>query len=114
MKSKIHKATVTDVNPDFIDSITINEDLMKKVNLKEYEKVLVVYNTNGSRLETCVIKGKSGSGIISMNGATTHLVKKDDEIIIMAFAWTDEEILPQAILIDKENRFIQYLGGGEF
>jgi phenylacetate-CoA ligase len=109
MKSKIHKAVVTETNLDLIDSITVDENLMKKVNLREYEKVLIVDNTNGARLETCIIKGTRGSSIISMNGATTHLVKKGDEIIIIAFTLTDEEIVPQVILVDKENKFVQFL-----
>ncbi|MBI5056329.1 MAG: aspartate 1-decarboxylase [Nitrospirae bacterium] len=114
MKSKIHKATVTEMNAHPFDSITIDEELMEKVNLKEYEKVLVVNNINGSRLETYVMKGKRGSGIISMNGATTHLVDKGHEIIIISFAWTDGDMKPQAVLVDKNNKFVQYLEGGEF
>lgn len=114
MKSKIHKAVVTDINLEEIDSITIDEDLMEKVNLKEYEKVLVVDNTNGARLETIVLKGKKGSGIISMNGASSHLIHKGDEIIIMAFTWTDKEITPQVILVNERNEFVQFLEGGAF
>ncbi len=114
MKSKIHKAVVTEINPNHLDCITIDEDLMKKVNLKEFEKVLVVDNTNGARLETYVIKGKKGSGVVSINGASTNLINKGDEIIVMSFTWTDEVIVPQVILVDAENRFIQFLEGAEF
>jgi len=114
MKSKIHKAVVTEINMDQIDSITIDEDLLKMVNLMEYEKVLVVDNVNGSRLETYVIKGKKGSGIVSINGAASHLIDKGHEIIIMTFAWTDEKITPQVILVDGQNKFVQFLEGGTF
>jgi len=114
LKSKIHKATVTETNLNHADSITIDEELMKMVNLKEYEKVLVVDNTNGSRLETFVEKGKRGSGIISMNGAAAHLIKKSDDITIMSFTWTNENLAPKVILVDKENKFAEFLGGEEF
>lgn len=114
MKSKIHKATVNETNLNMADSITIDEDLMKMVNLKEHEQVLVVDNTNGSRLETFVVKGKRGSGIISMNGATTHHVKQGDEIIVISFTWAKQAIVPQVILVNKENKFIEFLEGGVF
>lgn len=114
MKSKIHKAVVTDVDPDSPDSITVDEDLMKMVNLKEYEKVLIVDNTNGARLETFVVKGKRGSRIISVNGAGVHLINKNDEIIIMGFTWTGEILVPSVILVDENNEFVEYLEGGRF
>jgi len=114
MKSKIHKATVTETNLNTTDSVTIDEDLMKLVNLKEYENVLVVNNTNGARLETFVKKGKRGSGIVSMNGASTHLMKKGDEIIIMSFTLTNDKFVPKAVLVDKDNKFVEFLEGGVF
>lgn len=114
MKSKIHKAVVTGMNLDPVDSVTVDEELMGKAELMEYEKVLIVSNTTGARLETFVVKGKKGSGVISMNGATTQLIKVGHEIIIMSFAWTDENITPKAILVDGENKFVQYLEGAEF
>lgn len=76
LKSAILRATVTEADLNYIGSITIDEDLIEKVNLKAGENVLVVDHTNGSRLETYVIVGKRGSGIICMNGAAAHLVKK--------------------------------------
>jgi L-aspartate-alpha-decarboxylase len=109
MKSKIHKAVVNKINVAAFDSITVDEELMKKASLKQYEKVLVVNNTNGARLETCIVKGKKGSRIVSMNGATSHLIKKENEIIIMSFTWTDQEIEPKAILVNELNGFVQYL-----
>lgn len=109
LKSKIHKATVTEADLNYIGSITIDKNLMDAVDLWEYEKVLVVDNNNGNRLETYVITGEPGSGIICMNGAAAHLIKKGDEIIIMSFALTDKPIKPKNILVDKDNRIVKYL-----
>jgi len=109
LKSKIHKVIVTQADIDYVGSITIDEDLMNKVGLLEGEKVLVVDNTNGNRLETYVIKGKRGSGIIGINGAAAHLIKKGDEIIIIAFEITDDIISSKSILVDKQNKFLRYL-----
>ena len=109
LRSKIHKATVTDANLHYVGSITIDERLMELADLAEYEKVLVVDNTNGGRLETYVIKGKKDSGVIEMNGAAAHLMHKDDEVIIMSFQITDRPKKPVNILVDKNNRFIKYL-----
>lgn len=109
LRSKIHNATVTEANLHYIGSITIDEDLTEKIGLWIGEKVLVVDNTNGARLETYVIAGKRSSGIICMNGAAAHLVKKDDEIIIIGFELTDKQIKPKIILVDKKNRFVKFL-----
>ena len=109
IRSKIHKATVTDANPDYIGSITIDKDLIEKADLWEGEKVLVASNTSGARLETYVIAGEAGSGCICMNGAAAHLIGPGEEIIIMAFAVSDEPIKPTFILVDKDNKFIRYL-----
>lgn len=109
IKSKIHKATVTDANLDYIGSITIDPDLIEKADLWPGEKVLVVSNTSGARLETYVIKGEAGSGCICINGAAAHLIKIGEEIIIMAFAVTDEPIEPKFILVDENNKFVRYL-----
>ena len=107
LRSKIHKSTVTDSNLNYIGSITIDEDLIEKAGLWVGEKVLVVDNTNGARLETYVIKGKRNSGIICMNGAASHLIKKGDEIIIMGFELTNKSIKPKNILVDKKNKFVK-------
>ena len=109
MRSKIHKAMVTEANLDYIGSITIDEDLIDRVGLWPGEKVLVVSNTSGARLETYVIPGERGSGTICMNGACSHLIKAGEEIIIVGFELTDEPIEPQAILVDGSNKFIRYL-----
>lgn len=109
LKSKIHKAIVTETDLSYIGSITIDEALMEKVDLIEGEQVLVADNTNGARLLTYAIKGEGNSGVICMNGASTHLIKKGDEIIIMAFELTDQKIKARNILVDKKNRFVKYL-----
>ena len=109
LKSKIHKATVTEANLNYIGSITIDEILLKKANLWPGERVLVVSNTTGARLETYTIAGPKGSGVICMNGACAHLVKKGHEVIIMAFEITNKPIKAKCILVDKKNKFIRYL-----
>ena len=109
IRSKIHKATVTDANPDYIGSITIDKDLIEKADLWVGEKVLVASNTSGARLETYVIEGEAGSGCICMNGAAAHLIGKGEEIIIMAFEVSDEPVKPTFILVDKDNKFTRYL-----
>ncbi|MFA6588440.1 MAG: aspartate 1-decarboxylase [Patescibacteria group bacterium] len=109
LRSKIHKARVTDANLNYIGSITIDEALMKKVGFWPGEKVMVVSNTSGARLETYVIVGEKNSGIICMNGASAHLIKKGEEIIIMGFEITDKPIKPKNILVDKNNKFLKFL-----
>lgn len=109
MRSKIHKATVVEADLNYIGSITIDEDLIDRVGLWPGEKVLVVSNTSGARLETYVIAGERGSGYISMNGAAAHLIKAGEEIIIVGFELTDKPITPKQILVDKQNRFVRDL-----
>lgn len=92
LKSKIHRVTVTEANLEYIGSITIDEALMEAANIVAGERVQVVDNTNGARLETYVIAGKRGSGCICINGAAAHLVHVGDTVIIMAYAlMTPEE-----------------------
>ena len=107
LRSKIHKATVTQANLEYIGSITIDEGLIEKAGLWPGEKVLVVSNTSGARLETYVITGPKGSGVICMNGAAAHLISAGDEIIIMGFELSAEPLEPTMILVDELNRFIQ-------
>jgi aspartate 1-decarboxylase len=109
MRSKIHKATVCQADVNYVGSITIDEDLMDRVGLWEREKVLVVSNTSGARLETYVIPGERGSGVINMNGAAAHLIKAGEEIIIIAFELTDKPISARQILVDKNNRYVRDL-----
>jgi aspartate 1-decarboxylase len=109
LHAKIHKAIVTQADLAYIGSITIDEDLIEKAGLQPGEKVLVVSNTSGERLETYIIAGERESGIISMNGAAAHLVNKGDEIIIMGFELNDKPIAAKNILVDENNRFVRYL-----
>ena len=109
LRSKIHKATVTEANLNYVGSITVDEDLIEKAGFWPGEKVLVVSNTSGARLETYIIVGERGSGIICMNGAASHLIKKGEEIIIMGFELTDKPIKPTNILVGKDNKFIRFL-----
>ena len=109
LNSKIHKAIVTEANLEYIGSITIDRELLEKVDLKKGEKVLVVSNTSGARLETYVIVGKRNSGVICMNGAAAHLIKKGEEIIVMGFKLSENTIDAKNILVDKENKFLKYI-----
>ena len=109
MRSKIHKARVTEADVNYVGSITIDRGLIDRVGLWENEKVLVVSNTSGARLETYVIAGERDSGVICMNGAAAHLISEGEELIIMAFELTDRPLDPRAILVDERNRFVRYL-----
>lgn len=107
LRSKIHKARVTQADVNYIGSITIDQELMKKVGLWEGEKVQVVSNTSGARLETYAVAGKKG--VICMNGAAALLIKKGEEIIIMGFELTDKPIETKIILVDEKNKFLKFL-----
>lgn len=109
LRSKIHKATVTDADLSYIGSITIDTDLLDLVGLWPGERVLVVSNTSGARLETYVIAGPRGSGVIAMNGAAARLIGAGEEIIIMGFELADAPIEPKAILVDERNRLVRFL-----
>ena len=113
LKSKIHRAYVTDANPDYIGSIVIDEDLMDRVDLWNFEKVLVCDITNGNRFETYAIADERGSGVIAVQGAAARLSKKGNCVIIMGFESTDEPIDPKMILVDEKNRFVQNLDGAK-
>lgn len=106
MRSKIHNATVTEANLAYVGSITIDAALIERVGLWAGERVLVVSNTSGARLETYVIEGARGSGAICMNGAAAHLIGAGEEIIIIGFELTAEPIQPKVILVDRQNRFV--------
>ena len=91
VKSKIHRVTVTGANLDYIGSITIDEDLMDAAGIVEGERVYIVDNNNGERLDTYVIKGERGSGDICLNGAAARKVMKGDIVIIMAYGYMTPE-----------------------
>ena len=109
MRSKIHNATVTEANLAYVGSITIDSDLLEAVGLWPGERVLVVSNTTGARLETYTIAGDAGSGDICVNGAAAHQIGQGEEVIIMGFELTAEPIVPNVILIDKQNRLVRRL-----
>ncbi len=109
LKSKIHRATVTQADLDYEGSITIDEELLELTDIKEYELVKIWDVTNGNRLETYAIKGQRGSGIIGINGAAAHLIRKSDLVIIASFVnMADEEIpvdyAPKILIMDSKNR----------
>ncbi len=107
-KSKIHNATVTEANLNYVGSVTIDEALMEAANIIEGERVQIVNNNNGERLETYVIKGERNSGVICLNGAAARKVAVGDIVIIIAYAMMDFEeaktFNPTVIFPDSENR----------
>jgi aspartate 1-decarboxylase len=109
LQSKIHKATVTEADVAYIGSITIDQDLLDRIDLWPGQKVTVVSNTSGARLETYVISGTRGSGMICMNGAAAHLIKKGEEVIIFSYALSDRFVAPKCILVDSHNKYVQDL-----
>ncbi len=109
LRSKIHKAIVTEANPDYVGSITIDADLVERVGLWRSEKVLVASNTTGERLQTYVIEGPAGSGQICMNGPAAHCISVGEEIVVMGFELTDKPISPAVILVDEDNKFVRNL-----
>ena len=113
LKSKIHRATITEARIDYVGSITIDADLMDAVGLVKGEAVLVADMTDGARFETYVIEGERGSGVICINGAAARLVSVGDEVIVMAFGYlpADEAAgsRPAIALVDKSNRLTEKL-----
>ena len=113
MKSKIHRATVTDADLHYVGSITVDRDLMDDADLMEFEQVAVVDVDNGARLETYVIEGAPGSGDICLNGAAARLVSPGDRIIIISYADYDDAELdgyePRIVHVDRGNRPIDAL-----
>ena len=107
LRAKIHRATVTEANLEYMGSVTIDVELMERVDIAPYEKVLIVDNTNGARLETYAIPGPAGSGTICINGAAAHLVHEGDQVILMAFGIGDRPAPPKQILVDAANRYVR-------
>tara|TARA_Y100001954_G_scaffold211096_1_gene237668 strand:+ start:147 stop:497 length:351 start_codon:yes stop_codon:yes gene_type:complete len=107
LKSKIHRATVTDANLNYIGSLTLDPILMQEANLNEYEKIHVLNITNGNRLVTYIIKGEKGSGEVCINGAAAHLVSKGDLVIIAAYCSVSEDearsFQPTVVHVDNKN-----------
>ncbi len=113
LKSKIHRATITEAEIDYVGSITIDRDLMDATGISAGECVLVSDMTDGARFETYVMEGDAGSGTICINGAAARLVNVGDEVIIMAFAYMDASeaaaLKPDIALVDDKNKLIKKL-----
>ena len=111
LKSKIHRAVITQAELNYVGSVTIDEDLMDAAGLFEYEKVHIVNVNSGSRIETYVIAGERGSGVICLNGAAARSGQKGDRVIIMAYAsMTPEEVKahrPKVVFVSDENKIVQ-------
>ncbi|KAB8196077.1 aspartate 1-decarboxylase [Nonomuraea phyllanthi] len=111
MKSKIHRATVTQADLHYVGSVTIDKDLMAAADLVDGEKVDIVDIDNGNRLSTYVIEGPAGSGVIGINGAAARLIHEGDLVIIIAYAAVAEERLselePRVVFVDRDNKIMQ-------
>jgi aspartate 1-decarboxylase len=111
LRSKIHRAYITSTDADYIGSIIIDRDLMDRADLWDYEKVLICDVTNGERWETYVLPGDRGSGRVSVQGAGAKLCGVGDCVIILSFDVSDRPVEPKMILVDRDNRFVEYLEG---
>ena len=111
LKSKIHRATVTQADLHYVGSVTVDEELMAAADLLPGEQVAIVDVTNGARLETYVIPGPAGSGIIGINGAAAHLVHPGDLVILISYAQMDDrtarEYRPRVVHVDGANRIVE-------
>ncbi len=110
-KGKIHRATVTQANLNYVGSITIDQDLLDAADIYPYEKVQVVNVNNGARLETYTIAGARGSGVICLNGAAARLTAEGDLVIIMSYGQFDEQEIrslePRLVFVDTDNRIVE-------
>lgn len=110
LKGKIHRATVTEANLNYIGSLTLDEDLMDAAGFREYEKIQVLDVTNGNRIETYIIRGTRGSGKVCINGAAAHLIHKDDLVIIVAYCQLNDaeaqNHAPKIVHVNTENQVI--------
>ncbi|TVY11650.1 aspartate 1-decarboxylase [Paenibacillus cremeus] len=113
LKSKIHRATVTEANLNYVGSITIDQDLLDAVDMLPNEKVQIVNNNNGARLETYIIPGPRGSGVICLNGAAARLVQPGDVVIIISYVMLTEEEArkhtPQIAIMGENNKVVSVL-----
>lgn len=114
-KGKIHRATITEANLNYVGSITIDRELMDQAGILPGERVQIVDNNNGSRLETYVIEGERNSGVICLNGAAARLVQPGDKCIIIAYCWLSEEeartFKPKVVFVDDNNRPVEVADG---
>lgn len=109
LRSKIHRATVTETRLDYEGSITIDQDLVEGCGMWVGEKVTIADVDNGNRFETYILPGKRGSGIIAINGAAAHLCDEGDRVIIMGYELTDEPIQAKVLLVGPDNRVVREL-----
>jgi aspartate 1-decarboxylase len=111
MKSKIHRATVTQADLHYVGSVTMDADLMEAADLLEGEQVAIVDITNGARIETYVIPGPRSTGVIGINGAAAHLVHPDDLVIIMSYGMFEDgeakSLVPTVVHVDSQNRVVK-------
>ncbi|NQD67223.1 aspartate 1-decarboxylase [Bacillus haikouensis] len=114
MNGKIHRARVTEANLDYVGSITIDQDILDRVDMMANEKVQIVNNNNGARLETYIIPGERGSGIVCLNGAAARLVQKGDVVIIISYKLVAEDMVsrhvPKVAIMDECNHIVEMLG----
>lgn len=114
MHGKIHRATVTEANLEYMGSITIDQDLMDAAGILPGERVQICNNNNGARLETYTIPGKRGSGVICLNGAAARLAALGDIVIIIAYAQMDEKearsFVPKVVMVDEKNHPLKTRG----
>ncbi|GAA5345643.1 aspartate 1-decarboxylase [Planifilum fimeticola] len=114
MKAKIHRATVTEANLNYVGSVTIDEELLERVDILPNEKVQIVNNNNGARMETYVIPGPRSSRTVCLNGAAARLVQPGDKVIIIAYALMDEKEIanhrPRIAIMGEENEIIEVIG----
>lgn len=110
-KGKIHRATVTEANLNYVGSVTIDSKLLEASGILPGERVQIVNNNNGARLETYVIEGEPDSGVICLNGAAARLVQPGDNVIIIAYCWLDQEeaktFEPKAVFVDESNKLVE-------
>ncbi|MFC4557361.1 aspartate 1-decarboxylase [Virgibacillus kekensis] len=113
MKAKIHRAKVTEANLEYVGSITIDQDILDEVDILPHEKVQIVNNNNGARLETYVIPGERGTGVICLNGAAARLVQPGDIVIIVAYALVPQSDLegfkPKVAIMDSHTNQVKQL-----
>ena len=109
LRSKIHRATVTETRLDYEGSITIDQDLVDGCGMWVGEKVTIADVDNGNRFETYILPGRRGSGIIAINGAAAHLCNEGDKVIIMGYELTNEPIQAKVLLVDSDNRVAREL-----
>lgn len=114
MKAKLHRATVTEANLNYVGSITIDEDLLDAVDMVPNEQVQIVNNNNGARFETYIIPGKRGSGVVCLNGAAARLVQTGDIVIIISYGLVSEEQVkthqPKVAIIGENNQIVEMIG----